>query len=396
MHELPREALLEKYNQEFLNLFRIAYSKSSFYNSLYKLHGISKSDIKDISDIQKLPVICKSDIKEKVDEVYHGNRYLKVNGYTSGTTGSPLTLYRSPMSVLREQAYILHFRIGNGFKPGSPLLSLMGKLGKGDLYRLDKASNILYVSSSNLNKNKINFIHKLVKDFGPQAVEAYPSSVCTFCQLMDEENLSLQIPLVFTSSESLYDFQKTGIEASLGCKVFDWYGNAERTISLAQDKNGLYFPPPLYSVNEFQEDCTITTGLINSTFPLIRYKVEDEISVEGNDLIKNIVAPGILRIKGRNHDSIQLKDGSRVHVPDMAFKGCENLSYAQIHQYSLDRPLEIKLVVNEKFNQENLSKLKKNLKKVLGEDTLLEFVFCSREDLTVTARSKFKLVIRHF
>lgn len=132
-YDLDEESLLEKYNSEFLNLFRIAYSKSDFYKPLYQLHGIQKSDIKDLSDIKKLPVFTKNDIKNQIDLLYQGNRFLKVNTYTSGTTGSPLKLYRSPMAVLREQAHLLHFRTRHGYKLDTPLLSIMGKLGKDKL-----------------------------------------------------------------------------------------------------------------------------------------------------------------------------------------------------------------------------------------------------------------------
>jgi phenylacetate-CoA ligase len=62
----------------------------------------------------------------------------------------------------------------------------------------------------------------------------------------------------------------------LQTKIHDWYGNVERTIGIAQNAAGVYKPLPLYSINEFEQDKVITTGLINRTFPLIRYAVEDK------------------------------------------------------------------------------------------------------------------------
>ena len=54
---------------------------------------------------------------------------------------------------------------------------------------------------------------------------------------LDENNYKLCIPLAFTSSESIYSFQKSLIRESFGCKLYDWYGNAERSIALQEEFN---------------------------------------------------------------------------------------------------------------------------------------------------------------
>lgn len=396
-YRLDDNQLQERYNKAFLDIFKTAYTKSPFYNKLYKEYGINISDIKDLSDIRKLPSISKKEIRANVDEIFIGNRFLRLKGYTSGTSGSPLTVYRTPQSILKEQAYMLNYRNQQGFVMGNPLLSLRGAIGKNSLYKYDKIANILYISSYNLNIDTIRIICNVIQDFAPQAVEAYPSSLYTLCLLLEKEKgFSLNIPLTFTSSETLYDFQRRKIESTISTKIFDWYGNAERTICIAQNNGTKYFPLPLYSINEYYSNYSITTGLINKSFPIIRYKVDDEISVEGNDFISNIIAPKILKVEGRTDDSILLKDGSMISRLGNAFKGCGNIDYAQIHQFNVNMPLTVKLVVGESFSSMDLEKINGNLVHLLGKDTLIDYVYCNREDLTLTSRGKFKLVVRHF
>lgn len=394
--KLDRTQLLSKYNEAFLEMFRRAYKYSEFYKNLYREHGIRVSDIKDLTDITKLPTIDRNLIKHDVNKIYNGFDFLKVKGLTSGTSGTPLTVYRTPFNIAAEQGYIRHYRSQFGYTFGQPLLSIRGVLGKAVTHEYFKKANILYISSPNINPGTIEFYHKLIKEFKPVAIEAFPSYLYKIVLELEKKNLQLTIPNAFTSSETLYGFQREKIEPYLGTKIHDWYGNVERTIGIAQDANDVYTPLPLYSINEFQQDKVITTGLINRSFPLIRYAVDDKLIVEGNDLIENILAPKIMRIEGRAGDTVELRDGSVVGCMDHSFKGIPHLETAQIHQYINDkeRPLEIKLVTTAGWNNDNEMQLRANLQRMIG-DMPVEFKLVTREDLTYSANQKYKLIIKH-
>jgi phenylacetate-CoA ligase len=391
---MDRNRLLEEYNHAFIRLFKKAIVSSPFYKRYYGEHGISITDIKDITDIKKLPVIDRNIIKNHVNEIYTGFDLLKVKGLTSGTSGTPLTIYRTPFDIATEQAYLRHYRQMHGFKMGQPLLSIRGVLGKNSHHEFYKKANILYISSPNINENTIEEYHKMIKSFGPVAVEAFPSYLYKLCLELEKKGLDLNIPLTFTSSETLYDFQKEKIEPFINTNIFDWYGNVERSIGLAQDANKKYHPLPLYSINEFQEQHILTTALINKSFPLIRYVVEDHITLASNDFLDNIISPDIKQIVGRAGDTLDLKDGSSVGCIDHAFKGVSNLEIAQVHQYNVEEPIEFKLVTNGSFTKEDEDQLKSNLIRMLGEKTPIKFNYCNKEDLTFTANQKYRLIIK--
>lgn len=393
-YNLGKDELLRKYNDAFLSIFRKAITDSEFYKKFYQEHGISITDIKDITDIKKLPVIDRQLIKNSVNEIYNGFDFLKVKGLTSGTTGTPLTVYRTPVNIATEQAYIRHYRQMFGFKAGQPLLSIRGVLGKAVTHEFYKKANILYISSPNINAGTIEFYYDLIREFKPVAIEAFPSYIYKFCIELEKKGLELKLPNVFTSSEMLYGFQRDHIEPFLGAKVHDWYGNVERSIGLAQNEHNKYYPLPLYSVNEFEQDKVITTGLINRNFPLIRYAVNDQIVVNGGDFLTNLISPEIVRIEGRTGDNVDLKDGSVVGCMDHAFKGVNNLETAQIHQYNVQDPIEIKLVVTPEFSIDDENQLRANLARMIGNDMEVRFTKCKREDLTYSASNKFNLIIK--
>ncbi len=395
LYQLSPEQLLSKYNDAFISIFRRAYNNSDFYKKLYSEHGISPADIKDITDISKLPIIDRHIIKHQVNNIYNGFDFMKVKGLTSGTSGVPLTVYRTPVNIATEQAYIRHYRQMHGFKAGQPLLSIRGVLGKNTAHEFYKRANILYISSPNINANTIEQYYQMIKEFGPVAVEAFPSYLYKLCLELEKKGLELNIPNAFTSSETLYQFQREKVEGYLGTKIHDWYGNVERSIGLAQDANGKYYPLPLYSINEFQKDRIITTALINKNFPLIRYAVDDKITVGSTDFLKNLVSPEIILIEGRAGDNLDLKDGSVVGCIDHAFKGVNNLEMAQVHQYNVERPIEVKLVTTAAFGKDDENQLRSNFIRMIGDNMQLMFTYCSREDLTYSANQKYKLIIKH-
>lgn len=394
LYDLSPEELLRKYNEAFLSIFKKAIRHSEFYKKFYAEHGINLNSIKDITDIQKLPVINRQLIKDRVNEIYNGFDFLKVKGLTSGTTGTPLTVYRTPVNIAYEQAYIRHYRQMYGFRLGQPLLSIRGVLGKSVTHEFYKKANILYISSPNINAGTIEFYYDLIREFKPVAIEAFPSYLNKFCVELEKKGLPLEIPNAFTSSEMLYQHQRERIEPYLNTKVHDWYGNVERTIALAQDAQNNYYPLPLYSINEFEPNRVITTALINRNFPLIRYAVNDVVLVEGGDFMKNLVNPKVIRIEGRTGDNVDLKDGSVVGCMDHAFKGVSHIEMAQIHQYHVQDPIEIKIVSSSDFTKDDENQLRANLLRMLGNDMELKFTYCNREDLTYSASNKFNLIIK--
>ena len=386
LNTLREDELISLENDRFVALYRKALTKSTFYSKLYQEYGLDQNSVKSIEDLPKLPIIKKSDIRNKENEIYIGS-YLKSNGYTSGSSGTPLRVYRSLDSIWTEAAYIQFFRSMNGHSLGQRTLSLRGDLSRGVISRFDKFSNTLYLSSYNLNSKNIKTYVKLISEFSPNAVLAYPSSIYTLVKLIEEFNLSVNIPLTFTSSESLYVFQRDKIEKVLSTKIFDRYGNAERSISLEQNKEGFYNQSKLYSHNEYKKSKVITTNLFDSSFPLIRYEVDDVIQVNHDGKITDIV--------GRVDDSISLKDGSLIGRMDIAFKGLSGIKYAQIIQKEISK-ITVHVVAESEWKEKSKNDLVQNLYKLLDEELIkIEVKLVDENQIIKTKANKYKLVLNY-
>lgn len=395
LYELDENKLLEKYNDSFINLLKRTTSKSIFYKNYYKENGIRIKDIKTIEDISKLPIIKRSDIVNNADRIYTGFDFFRTKGLTSGTSGSPAMVYRTPISIYKEQAYLRNYRSKFGYNFKDKLLSLRGMLGKNVPYQFDNRNNILYISGPNINENTIQFYYDLIMNFNALTIEAFPSYLYKFFLELSKANLKVSVSNIFTSSEMLYEFQRIKMECFFNSSIHDWYGNVERSICIAQDINNKYYPMPLYSINEYRSNSIITTSLINYNFPLIRYEVDDRIKVAEEDFLKNLISPNILKIEGRSGDTLELKDGSIVGCIDHAFKGIDNLVMAQIYQSIKDKSIEVKLVVKNTFNQMNERQLKENIIRMIGNEIPIRFTTCNENDLVYNKSKKYQLIIKN-
>lgn len=383
--EIDAENIVLQKNIQFKLVFERAL-KSKFYRKLYGEYGVNLSSIKGIEDIKRLPIIDKSVIKANVDQLWVGWKP-KLKAYTSGSTGSPLVLYRSINSVIREQAYVWAYRKSKGFALGSPLVSLRGHLDQSVFSRFDRSHNTLFLSSYNIGRDTFESYINAIRAFKPKAIEAYPSSIYSLSLLMQENNFKLDIPFVFTSSEPLLSHQRALIEKTFNCEVFDWYGNAERTIALQLERDNRYYEPPLYSVNEFSSEGLVTTSLINLSFPLIRYRVDDIL--EGVKTTPIFSASSIL---GRNDDVVILSNGVRIGRLDHVFKNIEGIRYAQIIQ-EVDYSLTVMLDCSSSFTRIEEQIIRNNFLKYLGNSCRISFVFSSVDCFVKSKSGKFRFVV---
>ena len=203
------QAELDEYNnKQFVELVNFAYNKSTFYHNFYDKYGVNIASIKSVEDIEKLPIIDKKIVRENIDDIAIGNRFTLMSAFTGGTTGASLRILQDYKAVLSEQAYLYKYRCLCGYKQGQSIVSLRAHLDSKNIKLNLPIGNVLYLSSYQINKQNITvYLNEIIKH-NPVAIEGFPSSIYNLCCLFKEYDIELNIPLCFTSSETLYDYQR--------------------------------------------------------------------------------------------------------------------------------------------------------------------------------------------
>ncbi|WP_368334552.1 phenylacetate--CoA ligase family protein [Phocaeicola dorei] len=387
MYNMSHDELQGRNERVFLKIFRKAYTKSSFYHKLYTEAGIKLEDIKCLGDISKLPVVTKDMILHQSDALLTTSKWKLLKNRTSGTTGTPLTVFEDWKSIWKEQAYFYCYRKRCGYIYGQPLVSLRGNLGKKDTMMYVHISNTLYLSSYNINEQTVGAYYKGIEKRSPQAIEGYPSSLYNLALLLKDKGLYCNIPVCFTSSENLLDFQRQLIEERFQTKIFDHYGTTERTIRISES-----IKHEGYSINEYLKDRVVSTSLINSVFPLIRYQSSDVVILKENTKDERV---SIDRIQGRSGNCIKGKDGSIYNNAALTFilTYSHNIRYAQFIQKKNGKVL-LNIVPEAVFSSQNLDELKQMIDLKIGLSNLeLEINLIKEQDLIYTTRNKYSYII---
>lgn len=398
LHEMDHDRLREYENNRFLTITHHAYHHSAFYKKYYDDFGVDMKGVQSIDDIGKLPIIDKNIVWNYKKDILTRPAITMFKGYTSGTSGSSLTVYRSLESIITENAYIWHFRNMHGVHRGDKLAVIRGDLNRDQLSKFDKYTNTLYLSSFNINKDNIYKYIKLLLAFNPKCIIGYPSSLEMLSNELSKININLNIPIALTSSETLFGFQRAKIKNNLGADTFDWYGNAERTVAIEQCPGGAYYFVPGYSVNEVFRENLLTTSLFNKAFPLIRYKINDVIEPGGVNSqdekevgkIKGPASVKVDKIHGRDDDYIYMPDGTKIGRMSKVFKGIDDVLFAQILQDQMDCIVVNIVPATQKFDDREVLK---RIRLLLGEQMIIKLNLVSEDKIVKTRAGKYKLVI---
>lgn len=363
-------------------LLKHAITQVPFYRSL----GIEPQRIDADPEsvlLSQFPVLDKVAVREAGQDLLAEQRSRSLfKGSTSGTTGSPLTLFQDLQAINRENAFITRQLEWAGWRPGGRRAWIRGDLvvptseNNPPFWRMNHAERMLMFSSYHLSEQHALAYIGALENFDPAIIQAYPSSINFLAKWLAANGRHYAAPSlngIVTSSETLDAGQRQLIEEHFGCRVFDWYGQFERVAAIGTCEYGEQHIVSDYSYVELfpvGEDLyeIVGTGFNNFAMPLIRYRTGDFVSLgeAGKSCACGRHFPLVASIKGRADDTVKLPDGRHVGRLDHVFKGVEGILEAQIRQDRIDQ-IEILVVPTAGYGPAVEARLLANAGERLGE-----------------------------
>ncbi|MFC1620947.1 phenylacetate--CoA ligase family protein [Candidatus Omnitrophota bacterium] len=376
-------------NEKFRIIIKHSYENVPYYRRLFKKLNLTPEDFKDASDISKLPLISKSDVKGDPEDFLakNTNKLFMRTVFTSGSTGSPLKIFRDMHLINFENAILARQYRWAGFNPGdkkviirsSPIVPAGVK--KPPFWRRDVFQNSLCASSYHLSKENIDSYAREILRYSSDALETVPSQAYILAKLAFLKGAELNFKHIFTSSEVLMPEKKVFIEKQFKGRVFDHYGTAERVSAIGMCEKGTYHVYSDYSITEFlpvpgrKGQFEIVGSTLNSfAMPLFRYKTGDIVTMPSAKTCscgRNF--PIIGSIEGRNTDQFFItKDGRMISLFCSIFStDLKDVIEAQFIQEDLDK-LKVKLVAGDRYDSSDEALIKTNIKNYLGKNVIVD------------------------
>jgi len=360
------------------------------------------------ASLEQLAVITKQTIIEQGRRLIdpHAPRWTLSAAHSSGTTGTPLVVYRDMASIVLEHATIWRQWRWAGFRAHDRRATLRGDMvvpvaqRRPPFWRYNAINRQLFMSSYHLSAANGRVYLAALREFRPAAIQAYPSSAYLLARFaLDAGVRDITPKAVFTSSEMLFSHQRETIEEAFRCPVFDLYGTTERVVTIGTCEHGTYHVFPEYGIVEFlpapgQPDAlrVVGTALHNLAMPLIRYDAGDLVTIRKGMCPCGRNFPVVDRIEGRADDYVVTPDGRLLGRLDHIFKGATNIVEGQIVQFAPDQ-IVVTVVPALGYTPEDGDRIRHALLSRTGEDVRVSIQEVAA--IPRTKNGKFRAVVSH-
>ena len=383
-----------------------AYFHVPYYRELFDKNNISYK-IDSFEDFEKIPYLTKDIIRKNLEKLKSDEKIESVKLTTGGTTGMPMEFYLDKKININELAFVDYYwnKFSSEYKNNKKIAILRGNLPKNGK-KFEKIGNNIIMSSFELTKSNTNEYLKILKEFNPDYLHIYPSSLSLIAEFILENKINIKLKNlkgIFSSSETLRESQRVKIEEAFKVKICDLYGHSERVVIAFDNIQGKkYNLDLLYGyteiINEVDENIIlenekigeiVATGFWNKSMPLIRYKTGDNAVTNGEyNSLKNIF--------GRKSEYFIDKDFNKVIFlwADEPFWNCKEKVDA--YQYIQNKAGESILKIIKSQNNILTIDDEKGIKKELGRlypniNFKIEYV----SKIERTNRGKYKYLIQN-
>lgn len=411
-----KEQLADYQMQRLGKLLNHAYENVPYYKEVFDERGLKPKDIQDFSDLQKLPFLTKEIIRDNLNDFkarnYPADKFEYVT--TAGSTGIPLGFYyEKGDSRAIEWAFIklLWEQVGYRFRDKCIILkgNVVTSASKGKFWEKTLFGRWLILSSYHMtDENLPKYIEK-IREFRPRFIQAFPSAISILARFMKKNRIEpfSSVKAVLCGSENMYPGQRELLEEVLQCRVYTWYGHAERAVLAGECEQSTYYHvSPEYGITELvREDGSqisndketgiiVGTGFTNYAMPLIRYKTDD-LAIKANGVCTcNREYPLLKKVEGRWLQEFIITKNNRpisITAINMHSDVFDNVEQFQFYQ---DRKEEVvfNIVRRGTYTDRDTEYIKRELIKKLGDDINLIIRFV--DHIPRTERGKYNFLIQ--
>jgi len=404
--------LIEYQNEKLRPLIKHCYENVPYYRSVMESRKLRPADIRTVDDLLKLPVLERETVRDKLAQLKAANFKPAelISGFTSGTTGSPLQLYwDNQICRVKTATDWLQKKIA-GINPGEKMAFFLGRQvvslnqKKPPFWRHNWLLNHLFCSSWHLAKENLEAYFKKLRAFKAVAIEGYPSTMYILARYLLGTSQTFPLKAVFTSSEPLFNDHRETIQQAFACRVFDYYGMAERVVfgfeCEAHDAKHLSMDFGITEILSQDDEPAgyarlgrlVATSLHNYGMPLIRYQSSDITELRASGCRCGRKSPMIENITTKDEDIITTSDGRLLASSALNALTKPIMGIAEHQIIQEDRThIVVQMIRGQDYSEKTEGLLLESLRKILGPGMSVELRLV--DEIPRTTAGKFKWVV---
>jgi phenylacetate-CoA ligase len=407
---------LKEYQLEQLNkLLEHAYDNVPYYTKVFDDIGLRPKDIQDFKDLDQLPFLTRDIIRKNFKDLC--SKKHPINSFQTVTTGGstsgvPLGIYlEKGITDAKEWAFMKTQwdRVGYRFRDKCAVFRGYGvPTSENTFWKSQLLGRWTIFSSYGINSKNISKYADKLKDFNPDFIQAYPSSISLLARHLNENNIHdlPQIKAILCSSEILYPTQKQLLEETFNTRVYSWYGQTEKVVLGGECEVGDHYHIfPEYGVTELIDESgrsiksgtgeIVGTGFNNYAMPLIRYRTGDMGVLTNKKCECGREYPLIEGIEGRAQNVIITKNNSKIMLTALVCGDHFN-SFSHIMEFQIVQEKKGEVIFNivkaEKFDCNCEKEILYKVKRISNDK--IDVIFNYVDSIPKTIRGKHNLLIQ--
>ncbi|MCA9254091.1 MAG: phenylacetate--CoA ligase family protein [Phycisphaerales bacterium] len=395
------------------DIVRLAAEQSPFFQRHFADAGFDAADLKSLDDLNRLPTIDKTTIREHGDAMLTQPKNAPGVDYvtTGGSGGAPMGFHIGADRSAIEYAYLVAGWRRAGFGPNDTQAVFRGQVVAPDRtglrHNFDPILRRHYYSNFHMTDDNMDRYVDHLSTIGACYLHVYPSSMATLTRYLQRADRRLpgNVRGILAGSEIVYDADREATEQLTGLRYYSWYGHSEKLVLAAEcEHSSLYHVWPTYGHCELLDEAgrpvteigrrgeIVGTGFINRVMPFIRYRTGDFATLAG------------LRCEACGRDHMLLADiqGHRTQEMLICADGAEiSWTAVNMHDRTFDGVLRfqfrqttpgvatLRLVPGAGFDSSRTREIKRSLDRKLEGRIVFDVALCDEIELTHRGKTTF-------
>lgn len=327
IEEMPVAELKKMQYRLLKTLVYRLYSFSPFYHDRMKAHKVHPDDIKELSDVKKLPFMFKKDLRDNYpDKFFTASREELVRYHvSSGTTGKPTVVGYTENDIALWTNSLARALTSAGLGRGDTIQVSYGyglfTGGLGLHYGAERIGATVLPTSVGNTERQI----ELMQDLGSTAIACTPSYLLHMGEVADKMGVSIakdtKLKTAILGAEPWTEKMRERMESWLGIKAYDIYGTSELSgpmFTECTEQNGFHIwsdialteiidPQTGEPVAPGERGELTVTILQKEALPMIRYRIGDITTMDEEPCPCGRTHPRVHRIEGRVDDMLIIR-----------------------------------------------------------------------------------------
>ncbi len=405
----PEDRLLAERDRRLARFVQHCAATVPYYGRLFRELGIDPQRIRTLEDLKQLPVLSKEEVRgclpQLASTAVPARRRMTVN--TSGSTGSALRFAWTREAYRQQGVVWWRFRRWHGIRPGTWCGVFAGRQvmplrqQSPPFWRYDLPGRQIFFSGHHLSPQNLPAYVAELRRRRPPWIHGYPSMLALVAAHLLEtgSKLGYRLRHVTTGSETLLPQQSRLIEEALGARPRQHYGMVEAVACFSECDAGSLHVDEDYAATEFipQADGpevegagyrVVGTNLSNLATPLLRYDVQDMVTLSPGRCRCGRPGRIVGSIDGRVEDYIVLKNGARLGRVSRIVWGLHNVREVQIRQQQVGQII-LCVVRHGGYADVDEQNLLQAARRLLGDDTAIVVRYVDSLPRSKTGKLRF-------